>query len=467
MVDAEPVRNLARAVESDGVDQVELIIENLSSLEDDHLRAGAGLSALIALRRRGRLATVRALAPRFAELAEAAQAPPYRDRRLATALQFQLGLTYLLAGDLTLAERQLTAAHRTSGPIPDLIADIAGTLALLYALQGESQLAGHWIDQSIEAETDTQPHRPAQFERTCRSAAQLLLAADRLDWADYHRHDRAIDRNAPDECWTFVLYARARAALMIGNQPAAISRLHEHRDEIPPAVLDGGLGRILLNTAEAELWLSREDLDRAGDLVAEFGTHPLELATAARYHLLRKAPAEVEPLVDQARWPLGIHRRDRITLLLLDATSQLQLSATDRRRGLAARRLAAALADEIAPWLFTFALADRDVVARLPRHAPVLGDLLQTLLRLDPPRPFLVHDGRIDLTPRELTVLEHLARQLTVTEIAARLGVSPSTIKSQRKIIFRKLGVATRADAIEIAYRVGLLATDQPPGPTT
>jgi DNA-binding NarL/FixJ family response regulator len=51
------------------------------------------------------------------------------------------------------------------------------------------------------------------------------------------------------------------------------------------------------------------------------------------------------------------------------------------------------------------------------------------------------------LTRREAEVLEGLTRGLTNPEIAAELGVHPSTVKSHVATLFRKLGVSNRTQA--------------------
>ena len=61
------------------------------------------------------------------------------------------------------------------------------------------------------------------------------------------------------------------------------------------------------------------------------------------------------------------------------------------------------------------------------------------------------------LTPRELEVLELLADGLPNKRIAARLGMSPETVKFHVSQICGKLGVANRTEAVRVAIRRGLL----------
>jgi DNA-binding NarL/FixJ family response regulator len=61
-----------------------------------------------------------------------------------------------------------------------------------------------------------------------------------------------------------------------------------------------------------------------------------------------------------------------------------------------------------------------------------------------------------DLTPRELEVLELIAQGLTNNAIAEELVISPKTVRNQVSIIFSKLDVANRAEAIVCAREAGL-----------
>jgi DNA-binding NarL/FixJ family response regulator len=61
-----------------------------------------------------------------------------------------------------------------------------------------------------------------------------------------------------------------------------------------------------------------------------------------------------------------------------------------------------------------------------------------------------------ELTPRELQVLELVARGLDNNEIAAKLYISPRTAKNHVSSILAKLGVTNRIEAAVYAWRRGL-----------
>jgi DNA-binding NarL/FixJ family response regulator len=65
--------------------------------------------------------------------------------------------------------------------------------------------------------------------------------------------------------------------------------------------------------------------------------------------------------------------------------------------------------------------------------------------------------GPPPLTAREVEILGLLAAGLANKTIAGRLGISEHTVKSHVAALFGKLGVSTRAEAVAVAVRQGVL----------
>ncbi|MEU0597840.1 helix-turn-helix transcriptional regulator [Streptomyces sp. NPDC006393] len=63
----------------------------------------------------------------------------------------------------------------------------------------------------------------------------------------------------------------------------------------------------------------------------------------------------------------------------------------------------------------------------------------------------------VTLAPRELDVLTCVAAGATNATAAARLGLSPETVKSYLRSAMRKLGAHTRGEAVATARRAGVL----------
>jgi LuxR family transcriptional regulator, maltose regulon positive regulatory protein len=67
-------------------------------------------------------------------------------------------------------------------------------------------------------------------------------------------------------------------------------------------------------------------------------------------------------------------------------------------------------------------------------------------------------DTSTGLTDREAEILPLLAGTLSLREIGSALHLSLNTIKTHSRGLYRKLGVSSRAEAVQSARQLGLLS---------
>jgi len=99
-----------------------------------------------------------------------------------------------------------------------------------------------------------------------------------------------------------------------------------------------------------------------------------------------------------------------------------------------------------------------DDLAAVIRHI-VSGTVIQSVGVPDT-RPAASNNA--DLTERELSILQAVARGLSNQAIAKELWIAQPTVKFHVRNIYRKLGVANRTEATRFAYEHGLVEASAP-----
>jgi LuxR family maltose regulon positive regulatory protein len=153
----------------------------------------------------------------------------------------------------------------------------------------------------------------------------------------------------------------------------------------------------------------------------------------------RRALVEREVLQALSVLERDVERANEHLRAALLAGQRDWLVSTVIEHGLPAHKLLASYTPTTAEERYVAALLD--AVGRTV--APVRSPVAQPLL--DP------------LSQRELTVLRYLSSRLTYVEIAAALFVSPNTLKSHVRTVYRKLAVASRADAVAAGRHLALI----------
>lgn len=100
-------------------------------------------------------------------------------------------------------------------------------------------------------------------------------------------------------------------------------------------------------------------------------------------------------------------------------------------------------------------------VGFLPKQLPAAGIVAAVRRVAEGARVFPAEPERaavVQLSKREMDVLQHLALGLSNPEVAASLNLSRHTVKQHTSVVYRKLGVRNRAQAASRAQELGLVA---------
>ena len=374
------------------------------------------------------------------------------------------------------------ANHANAAGDIDAAVELVGRHWSFFLDQGQLTTVSRWIDA-------LPPSALAENRTVCFGAAMVTSHMRRLDEAE--RWLQAADSAPPangDGSDAPVEALRAWLRLLRGDIGGAIAAARraittEPAAALPAQLLLGGALWWAQQLAEAKPLL--ETASRRAEAAGLAGPAIFMIGVRAAIEFELGDAAQAEALAGHA---LELTRRGGLDEHPFAATAQIVSGRAHARQGglddaAAQIERGIQLAERVNAWhIQTYGVlalaeirhsAQEPAAARrlLARARAIVGALrdaddlagarieqTERTLRLRPARE---GDGGSapfwELSERELAVLRLLASKLSQREIAGELYVSFNTVKTHTRAIFRKLGAASRAEAVERARELGLL----------
>lgn len=379
--------------------------------------------------------------------------------RLAPLWYLHAGISLHRLGDLSGARHFYRSGweHRRTDEFGFVANDLASKLALLHAFDGDTSQAEVWLEEIEAVEVVPWLHeRIRGWIAHSEILARHALRLDRLDLGSIRTWAERGPRQDPyDAWWAFEAWVQARYVILTGRAHLVVGIIDDCERRYASVAAGPGLHREQLAEVSAEAKLA---LGRGTEAAAFLGTIPAGSihgrVSHTRLKLLSGAVSEACRLAADHRALSDTRTRDLAELALLEASAALLLD--DRPRAAAAARAAVRMAMTRGDRR-VFATVSREVLRDLAADVPDLHNQLAFLDEEDiaPIYPDIVH--LVELSNRELIVLQSLATGETLPQIAGSLFVSKNTIKAQLRSIYAKLGVTSRQEAIAIGGRLGLI----------
>jgi LuxR family maltose regulon positive regulatory protein len=326
---------------------------------------------------------------------------------------------------------------------------IAADACIVAAVTGRPVEAERWADV-VDRWQDQNPARPAEPAAEA-SAAEVRtvfcrrgIEQMRADADEMARRFAEANIVMPAAAY-FQGIARVLSGDLHGGD-AFLADAISIGDSAAPDVLAGALCQRSL------VAIARGHWDQAGALSRE---------AAAVLGRARMEDCYASPLVNAVQARVAVHRGDT-------ASARRELVGAQRLRPLLTYALPhLAVQARIELTRVHLALADRagartlmqeidELLNRRPGLGTLVGQADEIRDRLAKVRGPDV-PGASALTGAELRLLPMLCTHLSVPEIGAELVLSPHTIKSRMKSIYRKLGATSRSQAVTRARELGLV----------
>lgn len=403
----------------------------------------------------GNLGLSEAAIPRLTSAIDALPAER-RDEQLAllSFARTTIGQTYLFAGRGRQALPFFAQAATDAADLADasLLFYARGFAALTFALDGDVNESRRLTDECVSA---------PQWSRLATSQwarqAQLAIAITALDAFDLDRARLALDvleaKQADFSDRPLIEVVAAELSLLSAEAFDGLTRLDAFSAQ-SAGRFSGSFHRSLLTSVRAKLLLALGQPQEANATLNAFvGGRDRTAAALGRQLLVSGRENQAIALAESWTWREDLPSRTRIELLLVRAVAALRGNDLDAAGSAWTRALA--LYRQCGAGLPFGFVSDAMVREFTTLTGESLPDGLQAIPNVNAASEAVVPR----LTKRETLVLQRLAASPSMGEIASALVVSPNTVKSQVRSIYRKLGASTRNEALTIAASWGLLRT--------
>jgi LuxR family transcriptional regulator, maltose regulon positive regulatory protein len=420
---------------------------------------------------------------KYAELAQRLipEEDIYRRAQAAIMLEF----THWATGNLAAARRALDDWMKAMQQVGNVTFVIATTFAVadLQVAQGRLREALHTYDQTVQLAAEVGPE------------AQAITAHHQLGLALlYHEvgHEEAFTQHwqTAEELskrttlvdWSYRwCVAQARLKQDVEDFDAALELLDEAQrvyaknpvpDLRPIAALKAQVYLKQGRLAKAQDWVRSHGLSPADEINY---LHEFEHLTLARVLMAEHQAAQAVPLLDRLLLAAEAQQRTGSVIEILIAQTLAHLAQGDTPAALATLERALSLAEPegyvrtflnegeamrllMADFRFWIEKQGQHDSQRLIGYANKLLAAFAPLTAVPPSASNQQPAALIEpLSPRELEVLRFIAQGLSNQEIADRLFLALSTVKGHTRIIFDKLQVQRRTEAVARAHELGLL----------
>lgn len=378
--------------------------------------------------------------------------------RVGPTLYTHLGISAMYCGEPEVATRSFETAETAHMAVGNLEAcDPLSLRGGLQALLGDLPTARRLLDVADAAEWPPgwRESSPAEFFELGR--AVLALEDGELDAAQAH-----LDAVGPFsdliEHWPVFTVVQMWHDMLADDPIGGLARLQQVRDRRSSSPTTKVM-RGLVDASEALLRLDAGDLPEAQRLASHAAKHSgfgavVHARLQAREGRVSSAFTTLNRLFERGTLPprLALHAGLLVASLCLRHDRQDDGDAT-----------VAYLCDLLETTglrspLVLLSAEDREV---LVASASRIGrDGIAALIASHVREPRGTRIEAPILTARERVVLAELGESSSVAQIAERLYVSPNTVKSQLRSLYRKLGVTSREAALARAAAFGFLGSD-------